>query len=288
MTEIRTEEARAKEAREAFLSGVNNNQANTQGVKEIPSQSLSEAHMGKAVFGIIPEIPYAVEEAVNRLRINISFLGSDVKKIMIVSSEPNEGKTFVAMNLWNQMARAGEKAVLVDCDMRNSTLSHKYMISREDGAELKGTTHFLSGSADINEVLMHTQYPTGDIMVNADNIINPSLLLENRKFEEMLDELSDKYRYVFVDAPPLGLVSDAERIGNICDGAILCVRGGMTSKGVVRESIRQLERSGCPLLGIVLNRVDSSKGGYYHKYYGKKYGNYYSGKYYYGSSKESK
>ena len=241
--------------------------------------------MGKAVFGIVPEIPYAVEEAVNRLRINISFLGSDVKKIMIVSSEPNEGKTFVAMNLWNQMARAGEKTVLVDCDMRNSTLSHKYQITRDDGAELKGTTHYLSGSADINDVIMHTEYPTGDVLVNADNIINPSLLLENRKFEEMLDELAENYRYVFVDAPPLGLVSDGERIGNICDGAILCVRGGYTSKGVVRESIRQLERSGCPLLGIVLNRVDNSKGGYYHKYYGKKYGNYYSDKYYYGSSR---
>ena len=285
MAEIRTEEARAKEAREATQAEVKIINTNSQAAHEIPSQSLSEAHMGKAVFGIVPEIPYAVEEAVNRLRINISFLGSDVKKIMIVSSEPNEGKTFVAMNLWNQMARAGEKTVLVDCDMRNSTLSHKYQITRDDGAELKGTTHYLSGSADINEVIMHTEYPTGDVLVNADNIINPSLLLENRKFEEMLDELAENYRYVFVDAPPLGLVSDGERIGNICDGAILCVRGGYTSKGVVRESIRQLERSGCPLLGIVLNRVDNSKGGYYHKYYGKKYGNYYSDKYYYGSSK---
>ncbi len=240
----------------------------------------------KAVFGLTPEIPYAIEEAVNRLRINISFLGSDIKKILIISSEPNEGKSFVAMNLWSQMARAGEKAVLIDCDMRNSTIKAKYRIEREDGEELKGTTHYLSGNVGLDEVLMHTDYETGDIMVNADNIINPSMLLENRKFQEMLDELAEKYRYIFIDAPPLGLVSDGERIGNICDGAILCVRGGYTSKSVVRESIRQLERAGCPLLGIVLNRVDNSKGGYYHKYYGKKYGGYYSDKYYYGNAEK--
>ena len=237
---------------------------------------------GKVTFGFRPEIPYAVEEAVNRLRINISFLGSDIKKIMVVSSEPNEGKSFVAINIWSQMARAGEKTILIDCDMRNSTMMSKYQIARDDGEELKGTTHYLSGSAELSDTIVRTEYPTGDLMVNADNIINPSMLLENKRFGDMLDTMAEDYKYVFIDVPPLGLVSDAERIGNLCDGAILCVRGGYTSKNVVRESVRQLERAGCPLLGIVLNRVDNSKGGYYHKYYGKKYGNYYSDKYYGG------
>ena len=65
----------------------------------------------KLVFGLNPELPYAIEEAVNRLRINISFLGKDIRKIMIVSSEPNEGKSFVAMNLWKQIAKTGEKTI---------------------------------------------------------------------------------------------------------------------------------------------------------------------------------
>ena len=285
MAEIRTEEARAYELRDQAPEAADAAGSGDMTAEEMNIQSAAYRHdsLGKAVFGVKPELPYAIEEAVNRLRINISFLGSDVKKIMVISSEPNEGKSFVCINLWSQMARAGEKAVLVDCDMRNSTMKSKYKIEREDGKDLKGTSHYLSGNMDLSEVLLHSDYPTGDLMVNADNIINPSMLLENRKFEEMLDTLSENYRYVFIDAPPLGLVSDGERIGNVCDGAILCVRGGMTSKSVVRESIRQLERSGCPLLGIVLNRVDNSKGGYYHKYYGKKYGyGYYSGQYYYG------
>ena len=228
------------------------------------------------VFGKTPQLPYSVEEAVNRLRINISFLGSDVRKIMIISSEPNEGKSFLALNLWNQMAEAGEKTVFVDADMRNSTLYAKYDLHREDGKEMKGTSHLLAGNATLEEVLVHTKYGYGDLIPNVENIINPSMLLESNRFMTLLDELAKRYKYVFIDAPPLGLVSDGEKIGNLCDGAILCVRSAATPKGVVRESVRQLERAGCPLLGIVLNRVNENKGGYYgKKYYGKYYGTYY-------------
>ena len=175
MAEIRTEEARAHEAREAMSS-----------IKEETTKSVvleSKAPKGKVIFGLKPEIPYAIEEAVNRLRINISFLGSDVKKILIISSEPNEGKSFVAMNLWSQMARAGEKTILIDCDMRNSTMKAKYDLTREDGEELKGTSHYLAGNAELDEVILSNDMNDGDLMVNADNIINPSMLLEHRRFE---------------------------------------------------------------------------------------------------------
>ena len=231
-------------------------------------------------FGLTPQLPYSVQEAVNRLRINISFTGSDMRKIMIVSSEPNEGKSFIAINLWNQMAEAGEKTVFLDADMRNSTVVKKYKLMRPDGKEIKGTSHLLAENAGLDEVLMHTKYGDGDFIPNVENVINPSMLLESDRFKVLLDGLAKRYRYVFVDAPPLGLVSDAEKIGNLCDGAILCVRSGMTPKGIVRESIKQLDRAGCPLLGIVLNRVDESKGGYgKYGHYGR-YGRYYNDHYY--------
>ena len=242
--------------------------------------------LNNIIFGNTPQLPYSVEEAINRLRINISFLGSDVRRIMIVSSDPNEGKSFLAMNLWNQMAEAGEKTILVDADMRNSNMVAKYDIKRVDGEPLKGTSHYLAGNANLDQVLVHTKYGYGDIIPNVENVINPSMLLETSKFGELIDALANHYRYIFVDAPPLGLVSDGERIGNMCDGAILCVRSASTPKAVVKESVRQLERAGCPLLGIVLNRVDESKGGYgrYGRYgrYGKygHYGRYYNGQYY--------
>jgi len=232
-------------------------------------------------MGTFPTLPYALEEAVNRLRVNVGFLGNDVKTIMIISSEPNEGKSFIAMNLWKQMAMSDEKILMIDADMRNSVIKNKYGLSTEDKTPLRGTSHYLSDSSKIEDVIYKTQFENGDILPNIDNVINPSLLLENGKFDEMLKYAADNYRYVFIDAPPLELVSDGEKIASKCDGAILCVRGGVTSKKIVRNSINRLERAGCPLLGVVLNRVNTSKGSYYSKYYGKKY---YGSKYYYGNN----
>ena len=236
------------------------------------------AESGKIKFGVQPKLPYAMEEAVNRLRINVGFLGKDIRKIMFMSSEPNEGKSFVAMSLWKQMVEAGEKTILLDADLRKSVMVETYNLTREDGKKLEGTTHYLSGEGDLKDYILHTDAPNGDILPNVDNVINPSMLIESDRFRDMLDYMAKEYRYVFVDAPPLGLVSDGERIGNMCDGAILTVRSGVTPKGIIRNSIRQLERAGCPVLGIVLNRVDTATNGY--GYY-KKY--YYGSRYYYGS-----
>ena len=236
----------------------------------------------RVILGNMPTLPYAMEEAMNRLRINISFLGNDVKKILVISTMPNEGKSFVAMQLWHQMAKSETSAILLDADLRKSVTSDKYEIQREDGKKIQGTSQYLAGDFDIEEAILHTEYEGGDILPNVDNVINPSLLLESEKFEQMLQYMGEKYRYVFIDAPPLNLVSDGERIGNLCDGAVLVVRGGVTSKTMVKNSIRQLERANCPLLGIVLNRVEGAGSGYYSKRYGGKY--YYRKKYYgYGS-----
>lgn len=217
-----------------------------------------------------------------RLRVNISFLGTDIRKIMVISTMPDEGKSFVAMQLWHQMAEMGTPSILLDADMRKSVMSDKYEIVPEDGEKIRGTSHYLASDYFIGEAIYKTQWEYGDILPNTDNVINPSMLLESDRFAEMLDYMAEKYRYVFVDSPPLNLVSDGERIGNLCDGAILVVRAGVTSKSIVKNSIRQLQRAGCPLLGIVLNRVEGTRGGYYYKRYGSKYyGNkYYRNKYY--------
>ena len=235
----------------------------------------------KAVIGVDPKLPYAIEEAINRLRINVSFFGTDIRKIMIVSSEPNEGKSFIAMSLWKQMALAGEKTIFVDCDMRKSVLVDQYQIEREDGKDLWGLSHYLSDNKKLEDCILTTNLSDGDILPNANNIVNPSMLLESRRFSELLDILAERYRYVFMDVPPLGLVSDAERIGHFCDGAILTVRSGETPRSIIRNSISQLERAGCPILGIALNRVGASSGKYYGGYYGRHYGSkYYTDKYY--------
>lgn len=224
----------------------------------------------------LPELPYAVEEALNRLRINVSFQGSNVKKIMITSTMPNEGKSFVSLHLWRQMAQAGIPSLLVDMDLRKSVMVEKYGIHRKDQQKMLGTSHFLAEQLPLSEVVLQSDIPDGYFIPNVDNVINPSMLLENSYFEETLEEMGKNFRYVFIDVPPLNLVSDGEKIGSLCDGAILVVRGGEMSKAMVKNSVNQIKRSGCPLLGIVLNRVKGHGSGYYYKKYG---GNGYYGKY---------
>ncbi len=242
--------------------------------------------MKKISIKNMTELPYAMEEAMNRLRINIGFLGNDIKKILVISTFPNEGKSFIALHLWEQMVKTGTSAIYLDADLRKSITIKKYGIETEGKGKLEGTSQYLAGTKKIEDAILHTDYEGGDMLPNVENVVNPSMLLEGSRFKEMLDYMADNYRYVFVDAPPLNLVSDGERIGSMCDGAVLVVRGGDTSKKAVRSSIQMLERCGCPLLGIVLNRVKGSKGGYYYKRYGSHYGyGYgYSDKYYYSDN----
>lgn len=240
-------------------------------VKERAEENMAEIQN-------MPELPYAVEEAVNRLRVNISFLGNEIRKIMIISTLPNEGKSFIAMQLWHQMAKTGISSILLDADLRKSVTAEKYSIKRTDGKKIQGCSHFLANDYPVEKAILHTEWECGDLLPNVENVVNPSMLLESERFERMLDYMAEKYRYVFVDSPPLEMVSDGEKIGSLCDGAILVVRGASTSKSMVKNSIRQLERASCPLLGIVLNRVEGAKGGYYYKKYGG--GKYYGSKYY--------
>jgi capsular exopolysaccharide synthesis family protein len=165
--------------------------------------------------------------------------------------------------------------------MRNSSLVNRYQFVAEDGGELFGTSHYLLGDRDLSDLLQTVDDSGSAMLLNSYNVVNPSLLVEGERFAQMLETLGEQFRYVFVDVPPLDLVSDAEKIGSMCDGAILVVRSGVTSKRLVKNSISQLERSGCPLLGIVLNRVESSGPNYYYRYGRRYYGNkYYSSKYY--------
>ena len=90
---------------------------------------------------VFPDLPYAVEEAMNRLRINVKFCGKNTKKIMLTSCLPNEGKSTVAVYLWKMLAEAGFPSVLVDVDLRNSVLMKSVQV---DVSDKKGLNHYLS------------------------------------------------------------------------------------------------------------------------------------------------
>ena len=232
----------------------------------------------------LPELPYAVEEAMNRLRINIKFCGKNTRKILLTSCLPNEGKSTVSSYLWKMLAEAGFPTVLVDVDLRKSVMKSRFQI--EYGEDMKGLNHYLSGMAEYEEVVYETNIQNGYLVPCTQLLENPSALLEDVRFRELLDKLAEHYRFVIIDTPPLGSVSDGALVASMCDGAVLVVRAGDTPKAMIRQSLHEIEQSGCKLLGTVLNRAEV-KSRAYGKYYGK-YANKYGYGYGYGYGKEEK
>ena len=224
----------------------------------------------------IKDVPYAAEEALNRLRVNIKFCGKNTKKIVITSSIPNEGKSTVSIRLWKLLAEAGFPTVLVDVDLRKSELKNKYRVK---GIQ-EGLNHFLSGLAEYEDVVYETNIPNGHIVPVSTLLENPAVLLEDPRMGELLDKLAEDYRYVIIDTPPLDNISDGALLASMSDGAVLVVRCGETPKALVRQSLQQLERVECPVLGTVLNRAEVKRGAYkkYYARYGSYYGSYYGEK----------
>lgn len=231
----------------------------------------------------MPQLPFDVAEALNHLRINLSFCGDQIKTVMVTSSIPNEGKSFIAMQLWKMMAQVGTPVVLVDCDFRNSELRRKYGISSTDSGKLVGATHYLAGQTDIQSVIYRTNIANGYIIPTALSIANPTILLESPRFANLLETCRQQYGCVLIDTPPLGSVADALKIARQCDGSVLVIRSGQTTRKVAANSVRMLQRAGSPLLGVVLNRAEMKgrSSVYYRRYY--RSNGYYSG-YQYGSS----
>lgn len=227
----------------------------------------------------LPTLPFSVEEALKKLRINIKFSGNDTKRILITSSIPNEGKSFTSVQLWRLLAEAGSKTVFVDLDLRNSVLKER-LVMEADTEEITGLDYYLSGQCEYEDVVYSTNIENGDFVPCTNLLENPSSLFEDKRFEEFLDRLDKDYRYIILDSAPIANASDANQIATLCDGAVLIVRSGFTPRKLIRKSMQQLEYVQCRLLGVVLNREQMSSKAYgkYGKY--GKYGEYYGG---YGS-----
>lgn len=239
--------------------------------------------MKKRINMVFPELPYAVEEALNRLRVNVCFSGREVKRILVVSSVPDEGKSRVSQFLWKMLAESGFRTVLLDADLRKSVMKEELKF-KFDG-ELKGMSYYLSGQAEYEDIIYDTNVENAYIVPCAKTLQNPSSLLQDDRLDLILKRLGEEFDYVIVDSAPLVAVSDGIRIASLCDGALLVIRSGMVPKALIRQSLNDLKRSGCNLLGTVLNGIHTDgvgkygkygRYGYYSKYYNKYYSKYYA------------
>ena len=233
----------------------------------------------------MPTLPFEVSEALNQLRVNLGFCGDNIKTIMVTSSTPDEGKTFLAMNLWKMMANVGMRTLLIDCDLRNSVIRTKYGVSTNSGEKMIGIAHYLSGQAELQDVLYQTNISNGFLLPLTTAIANPTILLEGKRFGTMIQNCRDVFDIIIVDTPPLGSVADALNISTRCDGTLLVVRSNAVPRKLVENSVQLLKRTETPLLGIALNRVDVGKKSslYYDRYY--RYGNNYK---HYGYGEKAK
>ena len=204
-------------------------------------------------------------EALKALRANVQFCGTDVHCIVITSCLPGDGKSTTSMGLSLALAQVGKKILLVDADLRKSTMLKTYT----DAVGVPGFSEFLSGLASFDDVKCNTQFGNLDIIFCGQYPANPAELLSSSAFKSFVEEQKSKYDYIIIDTPPLGLVVDAAVIASVCDSAILVLAEGKIKAGFADSVVKQLEKSGARIIGAVLNKQTSkvgSYGGYATKY----------------------
>lgn len=209
----------------------------------------------------VPKLGYNSAESYKSLRANLQFCGDDKKVLAITSCTPNEGKSSVTLNLAVSLAESGKKVLLLDADLRKSMLLGRTKIK----GTAKGMTHFLSGQVEIKDVLCSTNIENMHIAYAGPVPPNPAELLGSKRFHDLLVSLRKVYDYILIDTPPLGSVIDSAIVAEECDGAILVIEAGVISHRFAQEVKGQLDKTNCPVLGVVLNKVDMSR----QKYYGK-------------------
>ena len=216
-------------------------------------------------------LDFQVNEAYKTLRSNILFCGNDIKVIGLTSCTPNEGKSNVSLNLAISLAEAGKKVVFIDADLRKSVIMGRYKINKA----VRGFSHYLSGINTKEEVIYKANTDNLYVILSGPVPPNPSELLGGEPFTDLVKNLEEEYDYVIIDTPPLGSVIDSAVIAKACDGMVLIIEANSISYKFAQRVKEQLTKTGCRILGTVLNKVDMSEKGYCGKYYGKYYDKHY-------------
>lgn len=214
-----------------------------------------------------------LEEYYNSIRTNIQFSGRDLKVITLTSAQTGEGKSTTAKNLAISFAKAGFRTLLIDADTRNSVMSGTF----KSNECYQGLTSFLSGNAELSDVICDTSIDNLMIIPAGQVPPNPTSLIQNDNYKRMIETVRGLYDYVIIDTPPLGFVVDAAIIAHSSDASLLVVKAGADKRRTITKLKEQLEQSGSVFLGVILNKYDIhlDKYGSYGSYggYGS-YGNY--------------
>lgn len=217
----------------------------------------------------LPALDYPVTEALNTLCTNLSFVSPNIKKIMLTSCRPEEGKSLMAINLMRALTTLGRRVVLVDADLRRSVLESRYGINLM--GDRYGLSHYLAGMCSLDDILYTTDVGGAMLVPSGPDVANPMSLLSSPFLPQLLDDLKAMCDIVLVDAPPIGSVIDAAVIARACDGMLFVIKENAVTRAELQDARQQIEKTGCAILGTVLNQVltdsRSAKKYYYKSYY---------------------
>ncbi len=234
-----------------------------------------------------PKSPIA--ESFRSIRTNIEFLtqGKAKSTILVTGDMQSIGKTFNSINIASIYALYGKKTVLLGFDMRKPRLFQEFGLTNN-----VGLSSYLSNKESLENIIQcSSQIPNLDIITSGPLPPNPAELIASEKTNELFTLLKERYDYIIIDTPPIGLVTDSLLLMRHTDVNLFVVRQGVTNKNIFGNIIKDLEERELPI-SIIINGVETGKSYGYGKYsYGYGYGNY--GKYgdsgsYYGISEETR
>ncbi len=216
-----------------------------------------------------------IAEAFHSLRVNLQYDDiapeNGAKVLLVTSSLPSEGKSFISSNLAVSLAGIGKKVLLINCDLRKPALQKVF-----DQQHKLGIVNILVGEKTFDDAVVRNVFNLPlDVLFCGPTPPNPSKLLGIEKFGNLLSEQKKNYDYIICDAPPVLLFSDAAVIGNYADGAIMVVRANSTTDQTALNAIRQLKQNKLNIIGAVMSRFvppPNAYGGYSANYsYGYNY-----------------
>lgn len=225
---------------------------------------------------------FAVKEAYNSIRTNLLFTQQGEKCPIFVVTSPtaNNGKTINSANLAINFAQMGKKTLVIDADMRNPSLHKLFSLSSRNGL-----SEILAGLTD-NITVTKTDIENLSVLTSGKIPPNPTELLSSPRMDNLLDFVKEHYDCVFIDTPPVNIVTDATVFSQKATGYVIIVKTDTTNIPELKTTVSTLQGINANILGFILNDANSEKKKYY-SYYRKYSRNYsYNYKYSYGNDKK--
>lgn len=200
------------------------------------------------------ETPFDVIEAYKATRTNIMFsLNNEkgCKKIIISSATSGEGKSTTCINLAKTFAETGAKVLLMDADLRAPRV-HKYLKIRNE----KGLSNVLAGFDSLDECVVKDLGNNFDILTSGALPPNPVELISSMAMQELFEELDKRYDYIFVDTPPVTIVTEAVLMSKYATGVIIVTRQKYTMYKLVDKAINSLKFADARIIGFILNDAE--------------------------------